>query len=139
VYRWFVRRQIHRAFAELSAGNWPALLERMAPDVRHSFAGHSPLGGSRQGIAAVRAWSDRLQELLPGLTFEVHTVAVDGGPFDTRVGVEWTNRADLPGGRTYVNRGAHVIRMSKGRITSFSAYLDDIEALDDALAPAPHP
>jgi len=133
VYRWFVRRQIRRAFAELSAGNWPALLERMAPDVLHSFAGSSVIGGSRQGVDAVREWSDRVQELLPGLTFEVHTIAVDGNPLDTRVGVEWTNRADLPDGSRYENRGAHIIRMSRGRITSFSAYLDDVTALDEAL------
>lgn len=133
MYRSFVRRQVRTAFAELSQGNWPALLSRMAPDVRHSFPGTSALGGRRHGVDAVSSWADRLQRLLPGLTFEIRTLAVDGGPFDTRVGIEWTSSAPLPDGGRYENDGAHVLRMSRGRITSFSAYLADTGTLERAL------
>lgn len=133
MYRAFVRRQIADAFTRLSAGDWDSLLSRMAPDVQHTFAGTSALGGSRTGTDAVRAWSDRLQRLLPGLTFHVHTIAADGGPLNTRVGIEWTSTAALPDGSCYINDGAHVVRMSKGRITSFHAYLHDTAVLDRAL------
>jgi len=133
VYRALVRHQIAGAFTQLSAGDWDALLHRIAPDVQHTFAGTSALGGSRHGLVAVRAWSERLQRLLPGLVFDVHVIAVDGGPLDTHVGIEWTSTAALPDGSTYVNDGAHVVRLSRGRITSFHAYLHDTAVLDRAL------
>lgn len=133
MYRRFVRHQIRTAFADLSAGDSAGLVARMHPDVHHAFPGRHALGGERVGRADVGAWFDRLFRLLPGLEFDVRTIAVDGNPLDTRVGVEWTNTGTLADGSRYANRGAHVLRLRRGKLVAFHAYLDDGAALDDAL------
>lgn len=133
MYRWFVRRQIRAAFAALSRGDGLALTAHMSPDVHHAFPGDGALGGERRSLEDVSAWFERLFRLLPGLSFEIHTLAVDGGPLDTRVGVEWTNSGQLREGSDYANTGAHILRLSRGRIVSFHAYLNDPDELTDAL------
>lgn len=134
MYRWFIRRQIRAAFAALSRGDGQSLTAHLSPEVHHAFPGGGALGGERDNLADVEAWFERLFRLLPGLEFEIHTIAVDGNPLDTRVGVEWTNAGTLLDGSRYANHGAHIIRLSRGRITSFHAYLNDIDELTDALA-----
>lgn len=133
MYHWFVRRQIRSAFAALSRGDAPALTNHMSPDVHHSFPGHGALGGERHSLRDVKAWFDRLFEVLPGLQFQIHTLAVDGPPWDTRVGVEWTNSGRLLDGSSYSNTGAHILRLKNGHITAFHAYLNDTDELTQAL------
>ncbi len=134
MYRWFVRRQIRAAFASLSRGDGDALTAHLSPTVHHAFPGNGALGGERHDLADVQAWFQRLFRLLPGLQFQIHTVAVDGNPLDTRVGVEWTNTGTLLDGSHYSNDGAHIIRLSRGKITAFHAYLNDPDELAAALA-----
>lgn len=134
MYRWFVRRQIRAAFDALSRGDAPALLSHMSSDVHHVFPGRGALGDERRSRDDVAAWFDRLFRLLPGLEFRVHTLAVDGWPWNTRVGIEWTNVGPLQDGTTYQNTGAHIIRLRNGRIVSFHAYLNDVDVFSDALA-----
>ncbi|MEV1049188.1 hypothetical protein [Streptomyces sp. NPDC049916] len=47
--------------------------------------------------------------------------------------MEWTSEAPLPGGGTYTNTGSHILTLRNGKIVSFHAYLNDVQALDDAL------
>ncbi|MFC9427324.1 nuclear transport factor 2 family protein [Streptomyces sp. NPDC056987] len=130
--RWFVRRNVRAAFAALSRGEM-SLLDTMAPDVHHAFPGRGALGGERTTRDDVAAWLARLHRVLPGLQFQVRAVAVDGWPWHTTVGVEWTNEALLPDGSMYTNTGAHVLTLRNGKIVAFHAYLHDVEAIDDAL------
>ncbi|MGY1670864.1 nuclear transport factor 2 family protein [Geodermatophilus sp. SYSU D00710] len=127
VYHAVVRRRIRRAFALLSTGQVDALVAQMAPDVHHTFPGDHALGGERTDREAVRAWLQRLHRLFPGLRFDVGAMACSGPPWDTVVGVEWTNAGPLRHGSAYANRGAHVLRLRWGRLTSFHAYLHDAE------------
>lgn len=92
----------------------------MTPDVHHAFPGDGPLGGERHNRDDVAAWFDRLFRLLPGLEFHVHALAVDGTPGNTVVGVEWTNTSTLLDRSSYANRGAHILRLSKGKVTPFT-------------------
>lgn len=133
MYRAFVRREIRKAFARLSVNDTPALLANMAPDVDHVFPTDGPLGGRRTNIDDVAAWFERLFRLLPGLAFQIHTLAVDGWPWNTRVGVEWTNSGTLSDGSYYSNTGSHIIRLRNGKIVAFHAYLHDHAELTDAL------
>ncbi|MEV6039951.1 nuclear transport factor 2 family protein [Nonomuraea sp. NPDC052116] len=133
MYRMIVRRNVRAAFAALSRGSMD-LIDAMSPDVHHTFPGSGALGGERTRRDDVEVWLERLYRVLPGLEFHVRSVAVDGGPWDTRVGVEWDSVAPLLNGGTYTNSGAHVLRIRKGKIVSFHAYLHDVQALDDALA-----
>jgi ketosteroid isomerase-like protein len=54
----------------------------------------------------------------------MHSIAASGGPWDTTVVVEWTDRATPADGKDYVNSGAHVIGMRWGKVVSIHAYLD---------------
>lgn len=133
MYRSFVRHNVRQAFAALSRGE-TSLLDAMDPQVHHSFPGHGALGGERTSREDVADWLARLYRVLPGLTFDVRAIAVDGPPWNTVVGVEWDSHATVLDGSAYRNRGAHVLRLRNGRIVAFHAYLDDAAALDDTLA-----
>jgi ketosteroid isomerase-like protein len=132
----FIRRTALWAFAQLNAGNYAALLDRCAPQVQHSFAGEHALGGSRQGIPALRNWFQRLYRLFPRLEFEIVDVLVRGWPWNTRVIVRWIDRAQLAGDLHYENTGVHALRLRWGRLTHLQAYLDTqiIAATCDHLA-----
>ncbi|MGI5498639.1 nuclear transport factor 2 family protein [Lentzea sp. CA-135723] len=133
MYRWFVRRNVRAAFSALSRGEM-SLIDNMAPDVHHTFPGRGALGGERSTREDVTAWLARLYRVLPGLEFRVRAVAVDGWPWHTTVGVEWTNEATLLDGSRYTNTGSHVLTLRNGRITAFHAYLGDVQSIDEALA-----
>ena len=64
----------------------------------------------------MRQWFERLLRLFPNLRFEMHSIASSGGPWDTTVVVEWTDRAIPADGKDCVNSGAHVIRMRWGKV-----------------------
>ncbi|MFC4507756.1 MULTISPECIES: nuclear transport factor 2 family protein [Streptomyces] len=132
MYRWFVRRNVRAAFAALSRGEI-SLIDNMALDVHHTFPGRGALGGKRTSREDVTAWLSRLYRVLPGLEFQVRAVAVDGWPWHTTVGVEWANEATLPDGSTYTNIGSHILTLRNGKIVAFHAYLNDVQAIDDAL------
>ncbi|MFP1155363.1 nuclear transport factor 2 family protein [Mycobacterium sherrisii] len=132
MYRWFVRRNVRAAFAALSNGDM-SLINNMAPDVHHSFPGRGALGGQRSTRDDVAAWLARLYRIMPGLAFKVRAVAVDGWPWNTTVGVEWSNDAVLPDGSTYTNLGTHILKLRNGKIVAFHAYLNDVNAVDAAL------
>lgn len=133
MYRTFVRHNVRGAFAALSSGSM-SLLGAMNPDVHHTFPSSGALGGERTNRDDVAAWLQRLYRVLPGLRFDVLAVAVDGWPWNTTVGVEWTNTATLLDGSSYLNTGAHVLHLRNGKIVSFHAYLNDVDAVDAALA-----
>ncbi|WP_375426669.1 nuclear transport factor 2 family protein [uncultured Friedmanniella sp.] len=133
MYHLIVRRQIRRAFAALSRGDADALLAQMGPDVHHRFPGEHALGGERSTSEDVARWLERLFRLFPGLTFRIDALAVSGPPWDTVIGAEWTNSGTLLDGSGYHNRGAHILRLRWGKLTSFHAYLDDGEESDAAL------
>lgn len=133
MYRMIVRRNVRAAFAALSRGD-TALLAAMSPDVHHTFPSGGALGGERGTRDDVAAWLDRLYRVLPGLEFNVQAIAVDGWPWNTTVGVEWTNTGTLLDGSSYTNTGAHILRIRWGKIVSFHAYFHDIAAIDNALA-----
>jgi ketosteroid isomerase-like protein len=132
MYHMFIRHNVRTAFAALSRGD-TTLLEAMSADVHHTFPSGGALGGVRTNRDDVAAWLHRLYRVLPGLEFIVHAIAVDGWPWDTTVGVEWTNTGTLIDGSPYSNTGAHILKIRWGKIVSFHAYFHNIAAIDDAL------
>jgi len=121
-----VRRRIERVFRDISERRLDHVLTGLAPDVHHRFAGAGPLGGERTSRAAVEQWFERLFRLYPVLTFDVHRVVVGGTPWRATVAVEWTARAVPVVGEPYLNRGCHVLRLEKGRVTHLHAYEDSL-------------
>ena len=124
VYRLIVKRLALKQFERLSRGDVTPIVASMTPDVHHYFPGNHTLGGERTSKEAVERWFGRLTRLFPAIRFYVQGVAVSGPPWDTIVALEWTSHAPLPDGASYDNRGAHVIRLHFGKVTSFHAYMD---------------
>lgn len=124
MYGWLVRRRVEAIFALLSKGEWDAIVAGLAPDAHHVFPGESPLGGERNSRQAVRRWFERLGHLYPGHDFEVHRVSASGPPWNLWIAVRWTATLRPQIGEPYENDGAHWIRVRRGRVTAFHAYLD---------------
>ncbi|MEF8797543.1 MAG: nuclear transport factor 2 family protein [Salinivenus sp.] len=74
MYHAMVKRIARNAFEDLSNRKVEPLIERAAPDLRHTFAGDHALGGTRRSREAFRAWLERLYRLFPELTFTIRDV-----------------------------------------------------------------
>jgi ketosteroid isomerase-like protein len=57
-------------------------------------------------------------------------VLVSGPPWDLVVGVEWIGDATPKAGPRYVNEGAHIMRILRGRVVYFHAYEDSQKVAD---------
>jgi ketosteroid isomerase-like protein len=124
MYHMIIRKRISSVFERLSKGDYEYALSDVGTTIEHRFAGEHCLGGTRTSARAMHHWFERLFRLFPNLRFEMHSIAVSGGPWDTTVVVEWTDRATPADGKHYVNLGVHVIRMRWGKVVSIHAYLD---------------
>jgi ketosteroid isomerase-like protein len=123
---------VRKQFERINRGDIDGLVEPWAPQLSHTLAGDHALGGTRRTPEGGRAWFERLFRLFPDLHFDIKSVAVSGGPRNTVVMVEWTERSSLPGGQQYVNDGVHVIGLKTGKVVSTNIYLDT-QKLTDAL------
>jgi ketosteroid isomerase-like protein len=124
VYHMITRRIVASVFERLNAGDYEYGLSKVGTTIEHRFAGEHCLGGTRTSTTTMRLWFERLFRLFPNLHFETHSIAASGGPWDTTVVLEWTDRATPADGKDYVNSGTHVIRMRWGKVVSIHAYLD---------------
>lgn len=124
MYRWIAKGQARNMFDRVAAGDYQAVLSRCADDVHHRFEGQHALGGERHGKDALRLWLRRLHRLFPDLRFTIHDVAVSGYPWQLVLAVEWSAQVSPAAGDPYVNRGTHVLRIRRGRVTSIHAYED---------------
>ena len=119
-----VRRRVRAVFDALSRGDDAVVLAGLDPHVHHRFAGHHPLGGERNTREGVARWFERLYRLFPGLTFDVRRIAVSGWPWDLVAAVEWSAEVTPASGPSYVNEGAHVLRLRRFRVAELHAYED---------------
>lgn len=124
MYKALVRRRVSAVFHALSDGDYLQVLPGLSPQVHHRFAGDHPLGGERHDREMVRLWFERLYRLFPSLTFELKSVSVSGGPWHTRVSVEWVASVTPAVGLPYQNIGAHVLLIRWGRVVCLHAYED---------------
>jgi len=133
VFHLLAARRVRHVFDRLSVGDYEPAIAGLAPDVHHRFAGEHPLGGERHDPTAVRRWFERLYRLFPELRFTVSDTAVSGPPWDMTMTVQW--RADVvpKAGPSYVNVGAHVLRIRRGRVHCLHAY-EDSQAVAAACA-----
>lgn len=124
MYHAAVKRIARNAFEDLSSRKIDPLLERSAPDLRHTFAGDHALGGTRHSREAFRAWLERLFRLFPELTFNIDDVVASGPPWNTRLAISWTDRGTVADGVDYENEGVHLLRLEWGRLVELEANLD---------------
>jgi ketosteroid isomerase-like protein len=130
MYNMIIRKRVNSVFERLSKGDYEYALSGVGTTIEHHFSGEHSLGGKRTSTRTMRLWFERLFRLFPNLQFEMHSIAASGGPWDTTVVVEWTDRATPADGKDYVNSGAHVIRMRWGKVVSIHAYLDTQVLID---------
>lgn len=141
LYHWIVARQVRTAFAQISAGNWEAMVAGMAPSFTYTFYGDHALGGERRTHEALRRWWERCFRLLPGTTFDVQDVIVSGRPWSTRVATAVRVHVNVVDGSTYENVVHQFLRIRWGRITEVRT-LEDTAVLQrtlDRLAAAGYP
>jgi ketosteroid isomerase-like protein len=124
MYHFLIRRLARRNFERLNHGDYEAVLSGIGVGITHTFSGMHPLGGTRHSVAAMRRWFQRMFILTPRLHFTLHEVISAGPPWNTRIAIEWTDRATPADGSEYVNHGVHIIRMRWGTVISIHAYLD---------------
>lgn len=138
MYHAIVKRIARIAFEDLSDRKVEPLIERSAPDLRHSFAGDHALGGTRHSRQAFRAWMERLYRLFPELTFTIRDMMATGPPWNTRLAIAWTDRGEAADGVDYENDGVHLLRLEWGRLTELHAKLDTqhLERTLDRMAAA---
>jgi len=125
MYHLLVRRRARRIFQRLSDGDWQPILDGLAADVRHTYAGDNAVGGTRTSVAAVRRWFERVFRLFPVFQEEVREVLVRGWPWNTVVAVQWVARGTSPvNDAAFVIHGVHVARFRWGKVTEIQAYPD---------------
>jgi ketosteroid isomerase-like protein len=132
MYRAIVASRIRRAWRHVDQGDYASVLDQLAAQFTHRFAGDHALAGTRHRPEAARAWYQRLSRLLPGIRFEVTDILVGGWPWRTRAVALVKVHATVAGER-YENDLAQVIDLRWGRITGLSMH-EDTQKLAGALA-----
>jgi len=116
MYKALVRRTIRTGFRALSVGDYEQVVRQFHPQVVFSFAGPAPLGGERTGVAAVRAWFQRLFACFPGIQFSVQHVIVQGWPWNTLVATRLAIAAPRANGSMYQNEAMQFLRLRWGKV-----------------------
>jgi ketosteroid isomerase-like protein len=132
MYHRIVARQVRKAFAEISAGNWEAMVAGMAPAFTYRFYGDHALSGERHTHDALRRWWERCFRLLPNTRFEVQDVLVAGWPWNTRVATAVTVDVGVVDGSRYQNVVHQFLRIRWGKITEVRT-LEDTAVLAKTL------
>ena len=125
MYHFMIKRLARRNFQRLTAGDWQPILEDLAPNVLHIYAGHNAVGGTRTSRDDVRRWFERVYRLFPSFHEDVREVLVGGWPWNTVAAVQWvatTHSTILD--ETLEMHGVHVVRFRWGKITELRAYPD---------------
>ena len=124
MYHALTKRIARSAFEDLSSRNLEPLLDRCAPDVRHTFSGAHALGGTRHSRKALRRWLERLYRLFPELQFHIRDMMATGPPWNTRLAIAWGDQGVAADGIDYENEGIHRLRLEWGRLVELHAKLD---------------
>lgn len=123
MFGFLIERRVRAIFDGLSHGDYTIAMNGLAGDVHHIFAGDHPLAGERHSRDAVGRWFERLFRLFE-LRFDVSEVFIAGPVWNLVVAVEWIAHVTPKVGAPYENRGAHIIRIRRGRVVYLHAYED---------------
>ena len=132
MYHRIVAMQVRNAFAQISAGNWEAMVAGMAPAFTYRFYGDHALSGERHTHDALRRWWERCFRLLPNTTFDVEDILVAGWPWNTRVATAVTVNVGVVDGSRYQNVVHQFLRIRWGKITEVRT-LEDTAVLQKTL------
>lgn len=127
-----VKNQVRQGFANLSRGNFNAIVNQMSPDVHFSFAGSHALGGEFHQRTTVHQWFERVHRLFPGLTITSDHIIVSGWPWDIRAVTQFSIQDTLPDGQLYENQGIQILRIRFGKIIE-DHLIEDTQRLINTL------
>src|SRR5512140_3002662 len=118
---------VQGVYAAFAAGNVPAVLGAMAPDIRWTEAAGGPYGGVSIGPDAV------LQNVFMKLGTEWHGFAAVPGRFvaegDTVIALGDYSGRNLATGKSFRARFAHVWTLRNGRVVEFEQITDTVPQL----------
>jgi len=132
MYKLIVRRNVRKAFAGLSRGDYEPVVRKFGPGSRFVFAGDHALGGERMGQDEVREWFRDMLGRFPGIRIEPVDVLVNGWPWRTVVASHLVITTTLPDGSPYRNEGMQLLRLRWGRVVE-DLIFEDTLALDAVL------
>jgi ketosteroid isomerase-like protein len=125
---------VRRRFAEMSRGEFVAVLRLFAEDAHFHYNGRHALAADLHHKAEIAAWFDRAWNLFD-IVFDVHDVVVAGPLWNIRVATCFTAQVRTRDGRSFVNRGMQYARIRRGKVTEDRVYPDTqlvAEAIDHA-------
>jgi ketosteroid isomerase-like protein len=123
VYRWLTARMVRRRFAEMSRGEFVAVLRLFADDAHFHYNGRHDLAADLHNKAEIAAWFDRAWKLFE-IVFDVHDVVVAGPPWNMRVATRFTAQVRTTDGQLFINRGMQYARIRRGKVTEDRVYPD---------------
>ena len=132
MYKLIVRRNVRKAFAALSRGDYEPVVRQFSPMGRFVFAGEHALGGERVGPDEVRDWFREMLGRFPGIRIEPVDVLVNGWPWRTTVASHLVITTTLPDGSPYRNEGMQLLRLRWGRVVEDLIFEDTLK-LDAVL------
>lgn len=141
MYHRFVAAKVRQAFARISAGDYEAMIDGMAPRFTYRFYGSHALSGERHTKEALRRWWQRSFRLMSEPVFEVQQVVVAGWPWHTTVATLVSVRARVTGAQPYQNVFMQIMTMKWGKLTDVKTLEDTVvlqQALDAAAAAGAH-
>lgn len=132
MYHRIVRATVRSTFAKINRGDYTAMVDNLGEPFEYHFHGAHALGGRRTTRAAVVRWWERVERLLPGTTFDVQEVLVQGMPWRTRLAVRSIVTRNVPGQVRYATTNVQFMTLRWGRVTSIETF-EDSTLLADAL------
>lgn len=125
IYSQIIAKIVRKTFLAVQNQDYQEVLKGVSSsNLTHRFAGPNSLGGSRRDKEAMSRWFNRVGIVLPELKFEVSSILVHGGPWNTTVVARWVATCILENGDPYVNPGIHVIKLRWGKAYDFDVYED---------------
>lgn len=132
VYAMIVRSKVRNTFEQINSGNYAAMVDGLAPEFEYVFRGEHALGGRRVTKEAMNRWWERTLSVLPGATFDVQEVLVNGGPWNTHIAVRSLVSGPLPDGERYENTVFQFMTLKWGKVVAVET-VEDLQVLERAL------
>lgn len=132
MYQFIAKWQIRKAFQHINAGDFDAVVQDFAPDIRFTFAGTHAIGADLNTRDSARKWFDRLHEVFPTLKVTPKRISVAGFPWDMVATTEFDVFDTLPDGQPYHNHGVQIVRIRFGRAIE-DHIIEDTLLLNNAL------
>jgi hypothetical protein len=123
LYSHVVKRLLRQSFENVNNHNYDELLKAVAPNVHDRFGGAHSIGGERHDKEAMCRWLERVGRVLPNLHIRVNDIWVKGGPWHTKVFVQWDATATLLNGDPHTSTAVFMLLLCDGAQSVRSTYL----------------